>query len=131
MALNERAMEGDDPGFLETTETTEVTDEGLRETTITRYTYCGGCGKPIRSAEELGARCMGGCHTLLCKECSSVVCADEACKKVICSSCRVSWSGSFYCKEHARVHIIMSLCAFFIIFGIVALGLYLLWSKAT
>lgn len=129
IALNERAIEGDNPGFVETIETTEITNEGLQETSITKYTYCGGCGKPIRSAEELGARCMGGCRTLLCKDCSSTVCADEGCSKTICPSCRVKWNDTFYCKEHARVHATMSLGAFFIIFIIIVLGLYLLWTR--
>ena len=99
------AVEGDEPGIVETIEVTEATPDGLQETSVTRFTYCGGCYKAIKDASQIAARCVV-CGAILCPACSTVVCSNEHCQKTACPSCRETWQGLVYCKPHGKAQMI-------------------------
>lgn len=120
-----RAVEGDDPGIVETIEITDITPACSEELAITRYSYCGGCNRIIKDATQIAARCVG-CGTVLCTACSTAKCANEYCQKIVCPSCREIWGGLVYCKQHARAEHLKRAAGFVVIVVVVGFAIFFL-----
>jgi len=118
------AVEGDEPGIVETIEVLDSTPEGVQETAVTRYSYCGGCNRAIKDADQVGSLCVG-CGAVLCLSCSNSICANEQCQKAVCPSCRQIWGGLVYCKQHAREEVIKRVAAFFGLVVFVTLAMFI------
>jgi hypothetical protein len=125
VTLRGRAVEGDDQAIVETIDTTDVSEQGSEQTSVTRFSYCGGCNRAIKGAEQVAGRCAV-CGAVLCPNCVNVVCADEQCQKTVCPSCRELWGGLVYCKPHARSEFIKRFLGCSILAVFVGIAIFLL-----
>lgn len=125
VTLRGRAVEGDDQAIVETIDTTDVSEQGSEQISVTRFSYCGGCNRAIKAAEQIAGRCAV-CRAILCPNCVNVVCAHQNCQKTVCPSCRELWGGLVYCKPHARSEFIKRFLGCLILAVFVGIVIFLL-----